>query len=246
VFEDLNDPTRVMILWPATNALIVEEHMSTKEFEHLHCVKPFLIWVKGAFSPPEENSVVDQSDFTNLENLNDRNLGAISKAIDIRSIVVNADRQPSDLVSVLTIAEKDDCESVVVDNYHGHITNVVDVQEGAEVDNDGDEIITVHTAHTPGDVLDEEKKLVDYLSGLNNPKKGIKELPLKVGGHDVVVQTFHYPALNVEAPQNKRQRTYVNKDNMPILFSYEAKEVLTIYLNVTVGNGKLARKVDIS
>lgn len=235
-----------MILWPATNALIVEEHMSTKEFEHLHCVKPFLIWVKGAFSPPEENSVVDQSDFTNLENLNDRNLGAISKAIDLRSIVVNADRQPSDLVSVLTIAEKDDCESVVVNNNHVHITNVVDVKEGAEVDNDGDEIITVHTAHTPGDVLDEEKKLVDYLSGLNNPKKGIKELPLKVGGHDVVVQTFHYPALNVEAPQNKRQRTYVNKDNMPILFSYEAKEVLTIYLNVTVGSGKLARKVDIS
>jgi len=239
VFEDLNDPTRVMILWPATNALIVEEHMSTKEFEHLHCVKPFLIWVKGAFSPPEENSVVDQSNFANLENLNDRNLGAISTAIDLRSIVVNADSHPSDLVSVLTIAEKDDCESVVVNNNHA-------VKEGAEVDNDGDEIITVHTAHTPGDVLEEEKKLVDYLSGLNNPKKGIKELPLKVGGHDVVVQTFHYPALNVEAPQNKRQRTYVNKENMPILFSYEAKEVLTIYLNVTVGSGKLARKVDIS
>ena len=239
MFEDLNDPTRVMILWPATNALIVEEHMSTKEFEHLHCVKPFLIWVKGAFSPPEENSVVDQSNFANLENLNDRNLGAISTAIDLRSIVVNADSHPGDLVSVLTIAEKDDCESVVINNNHA-------VKEGAEVDNDGNEIITVHTAHTPGDVLEEEKKLVDYLSGLNNPKKGIKELPLKVGGHDVVVQTFHYPALNVEAPQNKRQRTYVNKENMPILFSYEAKEVLTIYLNVTVGSGKLARKVDIS
>ena len=41
--------------------------------------------------------------------------------------------------------------------------------------------------------------LVDYLGALNNPKSGVKERQLNVGGHDVTVQTFHYPALSLEA-----------------------------------------------
>jgi hypothetical protein len=237
VFEDLNDTTKVMLLWPATNALIIEEHMSTKAFEHLHCVEPYLIWVKGSSNLPEENSVVDLSKFTSLDNLNVRNLDAISKADDLRSVVVIVDSSHiSDVVSVLTVAEKDDDKSII---YSAN----VDFKAGAAIGNDGDEVITVHTAYTPGDILEDEQRLLDHLGQLNNPKSGIKELPLKVGGHAVVVQTFHYPAINLEAPQNKRQRTYVNRENMPILYSYEAKEVLTIYLHVPLGNGKLGRKV---
>ena len=211
--------------------------MSTKAFEHLHCVEPYLIWVKGSSNLPEENSVVDLSKFTSLDNLNVRNLDAISKADDLRSVVVIVDSSHiSDVVSVLTVAEKDDDKSII---YSAN----VDFKAGAAIGNDGDEVITVHTAYTPGDILEDEQRLLDHLGQLNNPKSGIKELPLKVGGHAVVVQTFHYPAINLEAPQNKRQRTYVNRENMPILYSYEAKEVLTIYLHVPLGNGKLGRKV---
>ena len=238
VFEDLNDPTKVMLLWPATNALIVEEHMSTKAFEHLHCVEPYLIWVKGSSNLSEENSVVDLSKFTSLDNLNVKNLDAISKADDLRSVVVIGENSHlSDVVSVLTVADRDDGGQSII--YSAN----VDSKAGAAIGNDGDELITVHTAYTPGDILEDEKNLVDHLGQLNDPKSGIKELPLKVGGHGVVVQTFHYPAINLEAPQNKRQKTYVNRENMPILYSYEAKEVLTIYLHVPLGNGKLGRKV---
>ena len=211
--------------------------MSTKAFEHLHCVEPYLIWVKGFSNLPEENSVVDLSKFTSLDNLNVRNLDAISKADDLRSVVVIGDSSHlSDVVSVLTVAEKDDDKSII---YSAN----VDFKAGAAIGTDGDEVITVHTAYTPGDILEDEQRLLDHLGQLNNPKSGIKELPLKVGGHVVVVQTFHYPAINLEAPQNKRQKTYVNRENMPILYSYEAKEVLTIYLHVPLGNGKLGRKV---
>ena len=111
-----------------------------------------------------------------------------------------------------------------------------DLKFGAAHDRDGDEEITVHTDQTPIDVLEEENKLVEYLAALNNPKTGIKERQLLVGGHLVTIQTFHYPAMNMEAPRNKKQRTYVNKDNMPQLFSYEAKEAMTLALQVKVGD----------
>ena len=106
----------------------------------------------------------------------------------------------------------------------------------------------MHTDRTPEDVLEEEKKLVSYLGALYNVKSGIMERELKVGGKKVTLQTFHYPALNIEAPRNKRQQTFVNKENLPLLFSYECKEAMTLSLRVevpTVAGGISGKKVDL-
>ena len=47
VFEDPNDATRVMLLWPATNSLIVEEHISAEIFNDFTVELPTLLWVQG-------------------------------------------------------------------------------------------------------------------------------------------------------------------------------------------------------
>ena len=239
VFEDPDDSTRVMLLWPASSTLIVEEHMSTDLFNNLLNEKPFLIWVKGAFSCEDETSVVEASKFTNLETLNNRNTDAISQAL--------VENSNSTVISILTDDKGEDNSSPPqnLNSEQGLVVHTANATESLEavIDNDGEENITVHTVHTPSKVLQDEKDLVDYLGALNNPKTGVKERQLNVGGHDVTVQTFHYPALNLEAPRNKRLRTYVNKENLPQLYSYESKEVMTLNLNIRVANGKLGKKV---
>jgi hypothetical protein len=243
VFEDLNDPTRVMLLWPATSSLIVEEHLSTAVFNNFTIEVPVLIWVQGSFTPPEQDAVVIADMFPDLSSLNDRNTRAISDAaIDLCSVsVLTDDKDPSaDLTENLVSSIVSNIAlppAIIANNMVVQTTGEnTDVKFGAAHDRDGDEVITVHTDQTPIDVLAEENKLVEYLAALNNPKTGIKERELMVGGHLVTIQTFHYPAMNMEAPRNKKQRTYVNKDNMPQLFSYEAKEAMTLAIQVKVGD----------
>ena len=253
VFEDPNDSTTVMLLWLATSSLIIEERISTEVFNDFTVQVPLLMWVLGSSPYPEELfDSVPTDQFTDLSSLNKRNTSAISAVIDLLSISENNYLQIADVISVLT-EDKDlpgedltgSLDSVLV---HSSVvlaqtmekedmiihTGGQETKVGLARDYDGDEEITVHTEMTPGPVLEEESKLVDYLSALNDPKSRIKERQLKVGGHLVTVQTFHYPALNMEAPQNKRQRTYVNKENMPILFSYEAKEAMTLMLKRSI------------
>ena len=97
VFEDLTDSTRVMLLWPATSSLIVEEHISTAVFTNFTTEVPFLIWVQGSFTPPEQDAVVISDMFPDLSSLNDRNMRAISDAaIDLCSVsVLTEDKDPS-------------------------------------------------------------------------------------------------------------------------------------------------------
>lgn len=243
VFEDLNDSTTVMLLWPATSSLIVEEHISTAVFNNFTIEVPVLIWVQGSFTPPEQDAVVISDMFLDLSSLNDRNTRAILDAtIDLCSVsVLTDDKDPSgeltenlvsSIVPNIALPPAIIANSMVVQTTGDN----ADANFGAAHDRDGDEVITVHTDQTPIDVLAEENKLVEYLAALNNPKTGIKERELMVGGHLVTIQTFHYPAMNMEAPRNKKQRTYVNKDNMPQLFSYEAKEAMTLALQVKVGD----------
>lgn len=237
-----------MLLWPATNSLIVEEHISAVEV-------PPLLWVQGSMDESFD-SVLSDHQFTDLSSLNNRNTSAISAAIvDLRSIGENNNTQLlSDVVSVLTddkdlAAERifaitlgscpnDSTSAVVTTTTDDKDMVVLTGSEGSKVgsarDYDGNEEITVHTEKTPLPVLAEERQLVDYLGALNDTKSGIKERQLKVGGHLVTVQTFHYPALNIEAPRNKRQRTYVNKENLPLLYSYDAKEAMTLMINSTI------------
>lgn len=220
-----------MLLWPASSTLIVEEHISTDVFNNFHAEEPLLLWVMGSFTCPEEHqAVVDVHSFVDLVSLNDRNTTAISTAIDLRNAVVEVGSVSGD-VSVLTATEFNN-------NSHDMSVAFIDLvtnnSGSATIDRDGDECITVHTDRMPGDVLEAEKKLVSYLGALYTVKSGIKERELKVGGHMVTLQTFHYPALNIEAPRNKRQQTFVNKENIPLLFSYECKEAMTLSLRVEV------------
>lgn len=267
VFEDPNDTTRVMLLWPATNSLIVEEHISAEVFNDFTVEVPPLLWIQGSMDESFDSVLTDHQ-FTDLSSLNNRNTSAISAAIvDLRSIGENNNTQLlSDVVSVLTddkdlAAERtfattldsspNDSTSVVVTTTTDNTDMVVLTgSEGSKVgsarDYDGNEEITVHTEKTPLPVLAEERQLVDYLGALNDIKSGVKERQLKVGGHLVTVQTFHYPALNIEAPRNKRQRTYVNKENLPLLYSYDAKEAMTLMINSTIpasGDGTSRNKV---
>ena len=234
-----------MLLWPASATLIVEEHISTDAFNNFHTEEPLLLWVMGSFACPEEHhAVVDMHNFVDLVSLNGRNSAAITTAIDLQNAVVEVGDVSGD-VSVLTTTEFNN-------NSLEMSVAVIDLATpnfgSAAIDRDGDECITVHTDRTPEDVLEEEKKLVSYLGALYNVKSGIKERELKVGGHMVTLQTFHYPALNIEAPRNKRQQTFVNKENLPLLFSYECKEAMTLSLRVevpTVAGGISGKKVDL-
>lgn len=267
VFEDPNDTTRVMLLWPATSSLIVEEHISAEVFNDFTVEVPLLLWVQGSMDESFDSVLTDHQ-FTDLSSLNNRNTSAISAAIvDLRSIGENNNTHlVSDVISVLTddkdlAAERifaatlgsspDDPAIAVVTTTTDNkdmlvLTGSVGSKVGSAHDYDGNEEITVHTEMTPLPVLTEERQLVDYLGALYDPKRGIKERQLKVGGHLVTVQTFHYPALNIEAPCNKRLRTYVNKENLPLLYSYDAKEAMTLMINSSIpasGCGSSRNKV---
>ena len=156
VFEDLNDSTRVMLLWPATSSLIVEEHISTAVFTNFTTEVPFLIWVQGSFTPPEQDAVVISDMFPDLSSLNDRNTRAILDAtIDLCSVsVLTDDKDPSgelteNLVSsiVPNIALP---PAIIANDMVLQTTGEnADLKFGAAHDRDGDEVITVHTDQTP-------------------------------------------------------------------------------------------------
>ena len=84
----------------------------------------------------------------------------------------------------------------------------------------------------PEKVLKSEKRLVNALSDLNDLRKKVYELEIQVGGHRIKLQTFHYPEINLETPINKLRRTYIDKDDLPNLFSYEFKSALTSQVKV--------------
>ena len=76
--------------------------------------------------------------------------------------------------------------------------------------------------------LVDEKKLVGFLSILNDKKSKILLRELDVGGNLLTLQTFHYPASNLVAPRNAKQQTFIDASDMPLLFSYEFKTACTV------------------
>lgn len=106
----------------------------------------------------------------------------------------------------------------------------------ARTSNEGndDEMATDETSPTmlPERVLKSEKQLVSALSNLNDLRKKVYQLEIQVGGHRIVLRTFHYPEINLETPINKLRRTYIDADDLPNLFSYEFKSALTSQVKV--------------
>ena len=94
---------------------------------------------------------------------------------------------------------------------------------------DGDEEITAFTASLPPRILEDEKKLAEFLSILNDKKSKIltREIDV-VGGNLLTLQTFHYPASNLVAPRNAKQQKFIDASDMPLLFTYEFKAACTV------------------
>mmetsp|Transcript_19991 Transcript_19991/g.27470 ORF Transcript_19991/g.27470 Transcript_19991/m.27470 type:complete len:171 (-) Transcript_19991:18-530(-) len=166
------------------------------------------MWLKGSFNPPDPDGIVlvDNTD------LSIRNQDAINNAQQSQSVShVQINSADFDNISCLTAS----------------IDNGFNTGDG-DVDKDGDEHLTVHTAKTPAAILADEQKVVAHLGDLNDPTKGVLFRDIKIGGNLTRLQTFHYPALNTEAPRNKKQRTYIDANDLPSLFSYEFKAALTV------------------
>jgi len=101
-----------------------------------------------------------------------------------------------------------------------------DACDDSNTHHDGDETIIVHTENCPATVLRSEGTLAEILSVLYDIKSGVASKPVSVGGHTVNLHPFHYPDINLEAPRNDKQRTYVDPKDMPCLFGYDWKNAL--------------------
>ena len=165
-------------------------------------------------------------DFTDISVLKERNNEAIELAVSVDVSDCTA-AAPLPALSNRTFSGEQPAENMTMSSDVSVLTDVGGDLGGFE-DVDGAEQMTVHTAKTPTAILLEEQKLCNYLADLNVPKKKIITRELRVGGHLINVQTFHYPALNSEAPRNKKQRTYIDPKDLPAIFAYEFKAALTI------------------
>ena len=247
--EGLED--RCLFIWLPTNEgnLILEEIVSEAIFNNFKDVEPFLLWLKGSASKP---SVEDEKDCDGtVASLNNRNNDAIKEALSsqiLPSEIVSDDMSALTAISILA-----EDSQLVVAAADPHIPRVQDEPADQRVegplfsatpifaapnsgsdqvffDRDGDEEITVFTASLPPRILEDEKKLVGFLSILNDKKSKILLRELDVGGNLLTLQTFHYPASNLVAPRNAKQQTFIDASDMPLLFSYEFKAACTVVL----------------
>ena len=195
---------------------------------------PDLLWLKGTLHPAVAEtsvSVVDLTNFPDLESLKQTNQHAISDAQNrsVASITDNISISPS-LVVVEHPKKREEVTNsisppvpVAADDDISTLTRDVEDNRSDDVD---------VAAIIPAKVLKSEKMLVDTLANLNDLRKKIYVVEINVGGHRVKLQTFHYPEINLEAPRNKSNRTYIDADDVPILFSYEFKSALTTQVKV--------------
>lgn len=166
------------------------------------------------------------SEHSDINSLNKRNEEAIRSAAATTKAHIDA-------LSVLTT--DDDTEQTVA-NVVYQIQHRGQGDDNATVDNDGDEHLTCHTQMTSSTILADEQKLIAFLAALNDIRSAILYRDIKVGGNIARYQTFHYPAMNAEARRNKKQWTYINPDDLPLLFSYEFKAALMV--SVQLANSK--------
>lgn len=243
VYEDRGSCDNIVLFWipdccGGKSYEIIEESIDRNTMNCLLTAAtstPHLLWLKGTLHPAVAEtsvSVVDLTNFPDLESLKQTNQHAISDAQNrsVVSITDNISISPS-----LVIVEQPKKQEEV-------ITNSIPPPVPAAVDDDistltrdaedtrADDVDAV--AIIPAKVLKSEKMLVDTLANLNDLRKKIYVVEINVGGHRVKLQTFHYPEINLEAPRNKSNRTYIDADDVPILFSYEFKSALTTQVKV--------------
>ena len=220
---------RCLLLWLTDGNLILEEKVFESTFNNFKNIAPFLLWIRGTFKPTDASvmNVVDCSDVASLDN---RNSVAISDALALlqsqSSINVQQESNLSSDVSILTAL------SGVVEEGPTRLFAVANsvLADLGTTDKDGDEVITVHTAFMPERVLEEERKLVGFLSQLYANTTKVLSREIDVGGNIVTLRTFHYPPSNMVAPRNGKQKTFIDATDMPLLFSYEFKAALIIVL----------------
>lgn len=253
---DNNDVPAAVLFWrkEINSTEVLEEHLSNVDFTLFQTFIPPLLWVKGgADIEKEETSVVD---LTENVSLNTRNTSEIQKATDqmkspcasalsVEAKNPNVEKSPQVLEdendvkqsnnsngnegNTTTQTETDDRNR----NEEGAADGMSALGMGGVEDNydnntyfDGDEKITVHTAHCPLAVLNSERKLVEHLAVLYDIRSSVTSRSITVGDNKVELYSFHYPDENLEAPKNDKQRTYVDKNDLPSLFAYDWKNAL--------------------
>lgn len=209
-----------MFLWiDGKTKSILEEVLFLETFKNFTTEEPKLLWLQGTHQP-SDGSVVKVCDLTDIDSLNNRNENAIKNAM---SPVFS----PASDVSVLTTTDGEQTVAKMIDDFADN-SIFGEAVNNATMDDDGDEHLTCHTEKTPSSALVDEQKLIVYLAALNDVRSGVLFRMVSIGGQIVRLQTFHYPALNTEAPRNKKQRTYIDAEDLPILFAYEFKSALTV------------------
>jgi hypothetical protein len=216
---------------------IIEETLDGNTINCLTTSTPDMLWLKGTVNAVVADTkapVVDLTDFPDLASLQQPNQRAIDDAQSRLATVGHS--------SVTEIETNDDsgrnnallADVDAVDTSANPSSDVVIVDDISTITKDEDDHVPDEavTIMIPEKVLKSEKQLVSTLSNLNDLRKKVYVIEIQVGGHRVKLQTFHYPEINLEAPINKIQRTYIDPDDVPTLFSYEFKSALTTQVKV--------------
>ena len=254
VYDDRgNGDNNILLFWigipdrRGNSYEIIEESMDPNTMICLTTSTPDLLWLKGT-NPVGGGTtapVVDLTDFPDLASLKQTNQRAIEDAQSRSASNGDASSTSASVVGPVASAppvgpsavDAPDgspavsapvCSPVAKENTSDHVFD--DISTITKDDNPSDDVGP--PIMIPEKVLKSEKMLVSTLGNLNDLRKKVYVVEIIVGGHRVKLQTFHYPEINLEAPMNKSSRTYIDAEDMPILFSYEFKSALTTQVKV--------------
>jgi hypothetical protein len=213
----------VILIWiiiSSSKEEFIVEKLKTESFLYLQENPTHkYLWIKGTFDVKKMlvekkksflgNPYASENSFLN-SNHDDDDFEANIDAI----LAINTHNNPIDLTTenkeeILT--EKKANESNIIDeNFHKQ----------------QDPLSKLRSKNVPSNRLKYEQEKSLTLGKLYDEPLTNKKVTISVGGRNVVLCAFHYPAENLSAPENNIKREYVDESETILLYRWELKGAL--------------------
>jgi hypothetical protein len=218
----------IILVWIISNHKLLIEKLSEEQFSALQRRK--CLWIKGTFDVSKRNdktikSLEELNAFENNETNNNINYTS-NKTISTISSSNIVDLTANTTTTMSNNINKPPIIDLVKSNNNMHDDIDEKSISSAFFFNNHDPQLQFKSKNVPVDRLKSESEHSNLLSKLYDEPLKNKNVTVSVGGRDVILCAFHYPAENLSAPRNELKREYVDESETVVLYRWELKGAL--------------------